>query len=158
MASLKNSHLKTPQWIQDFRKFIMRGNVVDMAVGVVVGAAFTAIVNSAVKDILTPLLGLLTGGVDFTNLFVTLKGPVKSTLAEAQKAGAVTLNFGLFLNAVLQFLIIAFFIFWLVRILSRLMHEQKQDTPPAPSQEEVLLTQIRDLLAAREGVKEEAPK
>ncbi|TPW35629.1 large conductance mechanosensitive channel protein MscL [Oecophyllibacter saccharovorans] len=158
MASLKNSHLKTPQWIQEFRKFIMRGNVVDMAVGVVVGAAFTAIVNSAVKDILTPLLGLLTGGVDFTNLFVTLKGPVKSTLAEAQKAGAVTLNFGLFLNAVLQFLIIAFFIFWLVRILSRLMHEQKQDTPPAPSQEEVLLTQIRDLLAAREGVKEEAPK
>lgn len=151
MSTLKTPQIKTPQWVGDFRKFIMRGNVVDMAVGVVIGAAFTGIVNSAVKDILTPILGLLTGGVDFTNLFVTLKGPVKSTLAEAQKAGAVTLNVGLFLNAVIQFLIIAFFIFWLMRLLSKFMHEQKKDAPPpAPTQEEILLTEIRDLLAARQ--------
>ncbi|CDG33879.1 large conductance mechanosensitive channel protein MscL [Parasaccharibacter sp. TMW2.1882] len=145
------SPIKTPGWVSDFQKFIMRGNVVDLAIGVVVGAAFSSIVNSAVKDLLTPILGLLTGGVDFSNIFITLKGPVKDTLAEAQKAGAVTINVGLFLNAVLQFLIIAFFIFWVMRLVGKLhrKEEAQPSAPPAPSKEEVLLTEIRDLLAAR---------
>lgn len=145
------SPIKTPGWVSDFQKFIMRGNVVDLAIGVVVGAAFSSIVNSAVKDLLTPILGLLTGGVDFSNIFITLKGTVKDTLAEAQKAGAVTINVGLFLNAVLQFLIIAFFIFWVMRLVGKLhrKEEAQPSAPPAPSKEEVLLTEIRDLLAAR---------
>ncbi|MBF0860038.1 large conductance mechanosensitive channel protein MscL [Gluconobacter sp. LMG 31484] len=150
MSETKHT-LHTPGWVGDFQKFIMRGNVLDLAVGVVIGAAFSAIVNSAVKDILTPFIGLLTGGVDFSNLFITLKGPVKDTLAEAQKAGAVTVNIGVFLNAVIQFLIVAFFIFWLTRILSKL-HRKEEATPaapPAPTKEEVLLTEIRDLLAKK---------
>ena len=154
MSPIK-SPIKAPGWVADFQKFIMRGNVVDLAIGVVVGAAFSSIVNSAVKDILTPILGLLTGGVDFSNIFITLKGPVKDTLAEAQKVGAVTINVGLFLNAVIQFLIIAFFIFWMMRLLSKLHRkEEAQPTPPpAPSKEEVLLTEIRDILAARSSEK-----
>ncbi|MBF0889546.1 large-conductance mechanosensitive channel protein MscL [Gluconobacter sp. LMG 1744] len=150
MSETKHT-LHTPGWVSDFQKFIMRGNVLDLAVGVVIGASFSAIVGSAVKDVLTPFIGLLTGGVDFSNLFITLKGPVKDTLAEAQKAGAVTVNIGLFLNAVIQFLIVAFFIFWLTRILSKLSrkHDEAPAAPPAPSKEEVLLTEIRDLLAQK---------
>ncbi|EHH68445.1 large conductance mechanosensitive channel protein MscL [Gluconobacter morbifer] len=142
--------IHTPVWVSDFQKFIMRGNVLDLAVGVVIGAAFTGIVNSAVKDLLTPVIGMLTGGVDFSNIFVTLKGPHEATLADAQKAGAVTLNIGVFLNAVIQFLIVAFFVFWVTRIVGKL-HRQEEATPaapPPPSKEEVLLTQIRDLLAS----------
>ncbi len=140
-------HLHTPGWVSQFRSFILRGNVVDLAVGIIIGAAFTGIVNSLVKDIFTPLLGLLIGGIDFTNLFVTLRGPVQPTLDAAQKAGAVTLNFGIFLNAVIQFVIVAFAIFWVVKALSRL---QRRDafapTPPTPS--EKLLTEIRDALVS----------
>src|SRR5262245_19829434 len=95
-------HVHTPAWIDDFRAFIMRGNVVDLAVGIIIGVAFTAVVNSLVKDIFTPIIGLLVGGIDFTNIFVTLKGQSVATLADAQKAGAVTLNIGVFLNAVIQ--------------------------------------------------------
>src|ERR1700754_2599472 len=89
-----------PAWIDEFRAFIMRGNVVDLAVGIIIGVAFTAVVNSLVKDIFTPIIGLAVGGIDFTNIFVTLKGSSEPTLADAQRAGAVTLNFGVFLNAV----------------------------------------------------------
>ncbi|GBR35656.1 large-conductance mechanosensitive channel protein MscL [Gluconobacter kondonii] len=150
MSETKHA-LHAPGWMSDFQKFIMRGNVLDLAVGVVIGASFSAIVGSAVKDIMTPFIGLLTGGVDFSNLFITLKGPVKDTLAEAQKAGAVTVNIGLFLNSVIQFLIVAFFIFWLTRILSKLSRKQAEApaAPPAPTKEEVLLTEIRDLLAQK---------
>lgn len=150
MADLK-SHVHTPGWVGEFRAFIMRGNVVDLAVGVIIGAAFTAIVNSLVKDIFNPLLGLVIGGIDFSNLFVTLKGPHLATLAEAQKAGAVTLNIGLFLNAVIQFLIMALVIFWFVKVLTRLHGQEaaKPAEPPAPTKTEVLLEQIRDELAAR---------
>lgn len=140
-----------PAWVTEFRAFIMRGNVVDLAVGVIVGAAFTGIVNSLVKDVFNPLIGLLIGGIDFSNLFVTLKGPHLATLAEAQKAGAVTINIGLFLNTVIQFLITAMVIFWVVKALTR-MHVREDATPaapPAPSKTEVLLEQIRDELAAR---------
>jgi large conductance mechanosensitive channel len=90
--------LPKPSWFDDFKAFILRGNVVDLAVGVIIGAAFTGVVNSLVKDLITPILGLLTGGVDFSNHFVTLRGPAARTLADAQKAGAVTINYGVFLN------------------------------------------------------------
>jgi large conductance mechanosensitive channel len=88
----------------EFKKFAVRGNVVDLAVGVVIGAAFTGIVSSLVKDIITPPIGLALGGIDFSNFFLTLKGPHLATLAEAQKAGAVTLNYGVFLNAIFNFI------------------------------------------------------
>ncbi len=138
-----------PGWVDEFKAFIMRGNVVDLAVGIVIGAAFTGIVGSLVKDLITPLIGLLIGGIDFGNLFVTLKpaGQHFDTLAEAQKAGAVTLNFGLFLNAVLQFLIVAFAIFWVVKAISRF---QTPKAAPGPTLTETLLTEIRDALREKE--------
>ncbi len=154
MVDLKTdlkAHVRTPGWVSEFRSFIMRGNVVDLAVGVVIGAAFTGIVNSLVKDVFNPIIGLLVGGIDFSNLFVTLKGPHEATLDAAQKAGAVTLNLGLFVNAVIQFLIVAMAIFWMVKALTRLhvREEAKPAAPPAPSRTEVLLAEIRDELAAR---------
>jgi large conductance mechanosensitive channel len=137
-------------WVEEFRAFIMRGNVVDLAVGVIIGVAFTAVVNSLVKDIFTPVIGLIVGGIDFTNIFVTLKGPSAATLADAQKAGAVTLNIGVFLNAAIQFLIVSFAVFWLVKVLTRL-HVRQEAAPAAPPRSEVLLAEIRDLLAERRG-------
>jgi large conductance mechanosensitive channel len=142
--------LHRPAWVEEFRAFIMRGNVVDLAVGIIIGAAFTAVVNSLVKDILTPLLGWLFGGIDFTNIFVILKGQPAATLAEAQKAGAVTWNVGLFLNALIQFLIVSFAIFWLIKALTRL-HRRQEPTPSAPPKSEVLLEEIRDLLAVKQN-------
>jgi large conductance mechanosensitive channel len=145
--------LKRPSWVEEFRAFIMRGNVVDLAVGIIIGAAFTGVVNSLVKDILTPLLGLLFGGLDFTNIFITLKGHSAPTLAEAQRAGAVTWNIGLFLNTVIQFIVVSFAIFWLIRVLTRLhLHRDPAPAaPPPPPKSEVLLEEIRDLLAAQRG-------
>ena len=141
-------HVHTPGWLDEFRTFIMRGNVVDLAVGIIIGVAFTTVVNSLVKDIFTPILGLILGGIDFTNIFVTLKGPSAATLADAQKAGAVTLNFGVFFNAVIQFLIVSFAVFWLIKALTRL-HMRQDPEPAAPPKSEVLLEEIRDLLAAK---------
>ena len=140
--------VQPPGWIDEFRAFIMRGNVIDLAVGIIIGVAFTAVVNSLVKDIFTPILGLAIGGIDFTNLFITLKGASEPTLADAQKAGAVTLNIGVFLNAVIQYLIVSFAIFWLIKVLTRL-HVREEAAPAAPPRTEVLLEEIRDLLAAR---------
>ena len=143
--------VRRPAWVQEFQAFIMRGNVVDLAVGIIIGVAFTAIVNSLVKDIFTPLIGLVVGGIDFTNIFITLKGPSQPTLAAAQAAGAVTLNIGVFLNAVIQFLIVAFAVFWMVRLLSKLYPKPApvSAAPPPPAPEVVLLGEIRDLLAER---------
>ena len=139
---------KQPKWIGEFRSFILRGSVVDLAVGVIIGAAFTGVVNSLVKDVFNPLLGLLVGGGDFSNVFVTLNGQTYTTLAEAQRAGAPTLNLGLFLSAVIQFLIISFAIFWGVKALTRLkVRADKQPSPP--SKTETLLTEIRDVLKER---------
>jgi large conductance mechanosensitive channel len=133
----------------EFRKFIMRGNVVDLAVGVIIGASFTGIVNSLVKDILMPPIGVLLGGVDFSNFFLTIKGPHLATLAEAQKASAVTINYGVFINALINFVIVAFVLFLLIRSVNRL----KAAPPPAeapPTPEDVLLLrEIRDSLKAR---------
>jgi len=140
--------VQPPGWIDEFRAFIMRGNVIDLAVGIIIGVAFTAVVNSLVKDIFTPILGLAIGGIDFTNLFITLKGASEPTLADAQKAGAVTLNIGVFLNAVIQFLIVSFAIFWLIKVLTRL-HVREEAAPAAPPRTEVLLEEIRDILAER---------
>ncbi len=136
--------LPTPGWVSEFRAFILRGSVVDLAVGIIIGAAFTGIVGSLVKDIFTPVIGLLVGGVDFTNLFVTLKGPHAPTLAAAKAAGAVTVNFGIFLNEVINFLIVAFAIFWVIKLLTRLRIHNV--VAAAPTHTEVLLTEIRDLL------------
>jgi large conductance mechanosensitive channel len=141
-------HLKTPGWVDDFKAFIMRGNVVDLAVGVVIGAAFTGIVSSLVKDIINPVIGLITGGVDFSNHFIILRGAPAVTLADAQKAGDVTINYGVFINALINFLIVAAAIFWLVRIIQKVY---KTPAPPeaAPTPSETLLAEIRDLLKAR---------
>lgn len=119
--------------IKEFREFAMRGSVLDMAVGIVIGVAFGAIVSSLVTDVLMPPVGLLMGGVDFTNLFVVLSsgqtvGPYAS-LAAAQEAGAVTLNYGLFINKIISFLIVAFALFQVIRSMNRL--KRKTEAPPA---------------------------
>ena len=148
--------VKTPAWVDEFKAFIMRGNVVDLAVGVVIGAAFTGIVGSLVKDIITPVIGLLTGGVDFSNLFFILKGAPAPTLADAVKAGDDTSNYGVFLNAVINFLIVAFAIFWIVRLISKL-HKSPPLPVAAPTATESLLTEIRDLLKASQSSVVSAP-
>ena len=136
---------------REFRDFAMRGNVIDLAVGIIIGAAFTTIVNSLVNDLIMPPLGLLIGGIDFSNFFVTLKGGSHPTLEAAKAAGAVTMNYGLFINAVIRFIIVAFAIFILVKQINRLAREEPKapPPPPEPSREEVLLAEIRDLLKAR---------
>lgn len=114
---------------QEFKEFIMRGNVVDLAVGVVIGAAFGKIVTSFVEDILMPPIGLLLGGVDFSNLFINLSGQDYPSIAAAKQAGAATLNYGIFLNNVLNFLIIAFAIFLLIKQVNRLQRTEPTAEP-----------------------------
>jgi len=135
---------------QEFKKFAMRGNVIDLAVGVVIGTAFGAIVNSLVKDVIMPPIGVLTGGVDFSDLFLTIKGPAMDTLAQAQKAGAVTINYGVFVNAIINFLIIAGAIFMVVRAINKLQAPPPAaaDAPPPP-EDILLLREIRDSLKSR---------
>ncbi|MGE0222780.1 MAG: large conductance mechanosensitive channel protein MscL [Acetobacteraceae bacterium] len=137
----------TPSWLAEFRAFIMRGNVVDLAVGIIIGAAFTGVVNSLVKDVFNPILGILTGGVDFSNIFVALNGETYASLVEARAAGAPTLNIGLFLNAIIQFVIVGFAVFWVVKALTRL--KLREDAKAAPNRSELLLAEIRDLLKAK---------
>lgn len=146
--ALNAPSLRAPGWLAEFRSFIMRGNVVDLAVGIIIGAAFTTVVQSLVKDIFTPVIGLIVGGIDFSNIFLTLRGPHFATLAEAQKAGAPTVNVGVFLNAVIQFLIVGLVIFWVVKLLTRFRVRQDAVAAPAgPTPSELLLAEIRDLLA-----------
>ena len=138
--------------INEFRKFAVKGNMVDMATGIIIGAAFGAIVSSLVDDIIMPPIGLLIGGVDFSQLFVVLKGSGDyQTIAEAKAAGAVTWNIGLFINAVIKFLIVAWAVFMLVRGMNRLFYKQeaKPAEAPPPPRDVVLLEEIRDLLAQR---------
>lgn len=138
--------------LEEFKKFAMRGNVIDLAVGIIIGAAFTAIVNSLVNDVLMPPLGLAIGGIDFSDFFITLKGTGGyATLDQAKAAGAVTLNYGLFLNSIIKFLIVAFAVFILVKQINRLQRsEAEKPAPPAPPpQDVVLLTEIRDILKTR---------
>ena len=117
--------------LKEFREFAARGNVVDLAVGVIIGAAFGKIVTSLVNDIVMPPIGMAIGGIDFKNLFVALNGQQYASIADAQKAGAPTINYGIFLNTVLEFLIVAFVIFLMVRQLNRL----KTPAPAPPTEE-----------------------
>ena len=139
--------------LKEFKEFAMRGNVVDMAVGIIIGAAFGAIVTSFVGDVLMPVIGLALGGVDFSNMFVVLKegataGPYVS-LAAAKEAGAVTFAYGLLINTIVNFLIVAFALFMVIKAMNATRRPQPAAAPAEPSKEEVLLTQIRDLLAKR---------
>lgn len=138
-------------FLQDFKAFAMKGNVIDMAVGVIIGGAFGKIVSSVVADVIMPPIGLLVGGVNFTDLKWVLKPAVMQDGQEV--AAAVTLNYGNFLQVTFDFLVIAFSVFLFVRLLSRLNRKQEKPAapaaPPAPSKEEQLLTEIRDLLKER---------
>jgi len=134
--------------LEDFKKFAMRGNVVDLAVGVIIGAAFGAIVSSLVGDIIMPIIGAVTGGLDFSNYFFGLSHKVTAdTLADAKKQGAV-LAYGSFLTIVINFMIIAFVLFLTIKGISKLQKSEaaKPVEPPKPSAEVVLLSEIRDLL------------
>lgn len=134
--------------LKDFKEFAMKGNVMDLAVGVIIGGAFGKIVTSLVDDIIMPLVGTMLGKVDFTNLFISLSGGAYATLEEARKAGAVTLNYGLFINSIVNFVIIAFSIFLVVRALMKMKREEEA-APAAPPAQELLLTEIRDILKAK---------
>ena len=141
---------------QEFKKFALKGNIFDMAVGIIVGAAFSPIVKSFVDDVLMPPIGLLLGGVDFTDMFLVLKqgasaaGPY-ATLAAAKEAGAVTINVGTFINTVINFLIIGWAVFMLVKGAAKMekKEEEKPAAPPAPPEDVVLLREIRDALKAK---------
>ncbi len=143
------------KFLSEFKQFAMRGNVLDMAVGVIIGGAFGKIVSSLVTDVITPVIGKLTGGVDFTNLFLVLsRHPFAhdyKTLAAAKAAGMVTVNYGVFLNNTIDFIITAFAIFLLVKAVNavRKLEAAKPPPPPPPSDEVKLLTEIRDLLRTR---------
>ena len=136
--------------LKEFKEFIAKGNVMDLAVGVIIGAAFGKIVTSLVDDVIMPPIGKILGNVDFSNLFISLSGGTFKTLAEAKAAGAATINYGVFFNSVIQFFIVAFVIFLLVRSLNRLRRQEEAPAAePTPSNQEVLLAEIRDLLKAR---------
>ncbi|WP_338607666.1 large conductance mechanosensitive channel protein MscL [Pelagibacterium nitratireducens] len=143
-------------FVQEFKEFAVKGNMVDMAVGIVIGGAFGTIVSSLVDDIFMPVIGLVLGGVDFSNLFIVLSNPegvAVPSLAVAEAAGVATLNIGLFINAVVKFAIVAFALFMLVRGINMLRREKKVEEAPAepapPPREEVLLAEIRDILKAQ---------
>lgn len=134
--------------LKEFRDFAMRGNVIDLAVGVIIGAAFGKIVSSLVDDVIMPPIGYIMGGIDFSDFFITIAGGDFPTLAAAKEAGATTLNYGVFINTVIQFLIVAFAIFIVIKQINRLK-KKEEAAPAAPPREEVLLAEIRDILKSR---------
>ena len=129
----------------EFKTFIAKGNVMDMAVGIIIGAAFTAIVNSMVGDMLMPIIGMVTNGIDFSNLFVALDGNAYDSLKAAEEAGAPLVKYGVFINAVVNFLIVAFVIFMLVKQINKLKAKEAEK-PSTPTADIVLWTEIRDAL------------
>ncbi len=135
--------------VKEFKEFAMRGNVMDMAIGIIIGAAFGKIVGSLVNDVMMPPIGKLMGGMDFSNLFIELGGGDYPSLAAAQAAGAATLNYGLFINAVINFLIVAIAIFAVIKLMNAAKRKEEAAPPPAPPKQEVLLEEIRDLMKAR---------
>lgn len=136
--------------LQEFKAFIARGNVIDLAVGIIMGVAFTTIVNSLVNDIIMPPIGVLLGGVDFSNYYINLSGTDYPNLAAAKAAGAATINYGVFINAIINFLIIAFAVFLLVKQVNRFMKKpEAAPAPAAPPRSEVLLEEIRDTLRSQ---------
>jgi len=137
--------------IKEFKEFISRGNVMDLAVGVIIGGAFQSIINSLVNDIIMPVITLITGGLDFSNWFIALDGSKYETLALAQEAGAATLNYGVFITAVINFLLMALVIFFIVKAMNKLAlkakkKEEEKIAAPEKSDEVKLLEEIRNLL------------
>lgn len=133
---------------EEFKKFAMRGNVLDMAVGIIIGAAFKDVVSAFTNGVMMPPIGLLVGGVDFSNLFLTLSGGSFDSLEAAEQAGAAIITYGAFINTLIDFLIVAFAVFVLVRGVNSLQ-KKEEAKPAAPPKQEVLLEEIRDLLQAR---------
>ncbi|MCB1472677.1 MAG: large conductance mechanosensitive channel protein MscL [Rhodobiaceae bacterium] len=136
--------------VQEFKEFAIKGNMVDLAVGVIIGGAFGKIVDSLVKDIIMPIIGVITGGIDFSNLFVQLAGEPQATLDKAREAGA-TLAYGNFVTIVINFLIIAWVLFMVIKAMNSMKKEAEAAPaePPAPPRNEVLLEEIRDLLSKK---------
>jgi large conductance mechanosensitive channel len=133
--------------LKEFKEFAMRGNVLDMAVGIIIGAAFGKIIASLVEDVLMPPIGLLLGKVDFSNLFINLSGQSYPSLEAAKAAGAATLNYGIFFNTIINFLIVAFAIFLLIKQVNRFTAKKAAEPPPPPpTKDQELLAEIRDLL------------
>ena len=139
--------------LKEFKEFALRGNVVDMAVGIIIGAAFSTIVKSLVDDIIMPPIGVITGGMDFSNMFVALNGEHYDSLAQARQAGAPTMNFGLFINSVISFTIVAFVLFMVVKAMNQLRRKQEEQpaTEPPPSREVELLQEIREALVKNDS-------
>jgi large conductance mechanosensitive channel len=137
--------------LNEFKEFALRGNVMDMAVGVIIGAAFSTIVRSLVDDIIMPPIGVVTGGVDFSSIFIALNGEHYDSLAAARQAGAPTMNIGLFINNVISFLIVAFVLFMAIKAMNQLRRRQEEEpqSEPPPSREVQLLEEIRDALVKR---------
>jgi len=137
--------------LQEFKEFALRGNVVDMAVGIIIGAAFSTIVRSLVDDIIMPPIAVVTGGVDFSNMFHCADGEHYPSLAAARQVGAATINFGLFINNVISFSIVAFVLFMAIKGMNQLRRKQEEDpqSEPPPSREVQLLEEIRDALVKR---------
>jgi large conductance mechanosensitive channel len=135
--------------LQEFKAFALRGNVMDLAVGVIIGAAFGKIVASMTNDVIMPVVGLMMGKVDFSQLFINLSGADYATLQEAVDAGAPVLKYGLFINSVLDFAILAFIIFMMVRSINKLKKAEPPPPPAGPTPDQVLLTEIRDALKSR---------
>ena len=137
--------------LKEFKEFIARGSVIDLAVGIIIGAAFTAIVNSLVNDIIMPPIGLLLGGIDFSDFFITIKGTGQATLKATRDSGAVVIAYGQFINAVIKFLIVAAAVFILIKQVNLFLRKKPPEptAPPPPAPEVELLTQIRDLLKSR---------
>jgi large conductance mechanosensitive channel len=137
-------------FISEFKDFISKGSVLDLAVGVIIGGAFNNIVKSLTDDILMPILSLVTGGLDFKGWFLALDGKIYKTLAEAKQAEAATINYGVFLNSIITFLLMAFAIFWIVKLANRLRKPQEVVVAdPGPTKDQVLLMEIRDALRSR---------
>jgi large conductance mechanosensitive channel len=143
--------------LKEFKEFAVKGNMLDMAVGIVIGAAFATIIGSLVNDIIMPMVGLAIGGVDFSEFFAVLRdgdpvGPY-ATLAAAKEAGAVTVNWGVFVNSLITFLIVAFALFVVIKGFNKMKREEEEapepEAPPEPTAEETLLTEIRDILRAQ---------
>ena len=137
--------------VKEFKEFAMKGNMMDMAVGIIIGAAFGKIVSSLVEDVLMPPIGLLLGKVDFSSLFINLSGQSYPSLEAAKAAGAATLNYGIFINAIINFLIVAFAIFLLIKQVNRFTAKKEEapaapPAPPPPTKDQELLSEIRDLL------------
>lgn len=137
--------------LQEFKEFAVKGNVVDMGVGIVIGAAFTTIITSLVEDIFNPIIGLMTGGTDFSSLYINLSGQEVASAAAAKEAGQAVITYGVFINAIISFLIVAFILFMIIKAVNKLKREQEAPEAEEKPRQEVLLEEIRDALKARQG-------